>query len=666
MRYFIIRKQFFWKQFFHYFFFTLNLILLNSVSSATCAEIYITNLEDSGLGSLREALMHAHEKDQIIFEESLAGVIKLKSSLPIIHVQVAIKGNGKVAIDGQKKCQIFYVNSAAVRISDLAIIAGKALGGNGGASFSGNAGGGMGAGGGLYINELAAVHLKNVLFSENVAQGGNGGCENNRYQDTSGGGGGGGFNGGNGGEGGFHCLNSGGGGGGGGWGCHGGKAFSGGGGGGGFSGFWKLSEGMVEGHGNDANGDFGGNGGESIYKGHGGCGGNLGDKGLSVTAIIGGGGGGGSHAKGGDGTLFGGGGGGGCGALGGGGGFGGGGGGGGGCPKLSQKTLRGGDGGDGGFGGGGGAGGINASGGLGGKDGIHLGGGGGGNNNGGGGGGAGFGGAIFVKKGGALTISGAEQIFLNNTVVRGLGGQKPFNGGSSGSAAGEDIYAMSGCTVTANISAEDPVTIKMGGEASFLKTGKGTVVFISSNYGGTFALQQGVAILQGFFGGPLIIKGMGIFQGNSLSPIHILSEAAFLGDNPLGSIEIGSMIVEGLMSIGKTALESLEIKGDYTMHAKANLEINIDEEQNCNKMEIFGQASLDGTLTIILKPGNYQRGSVYRFLSAQGVSANFKKIVVKNVPRGNVKMFYNLKEVGFVLLENYTVRDCAIYYCTVP
>jgi autotransporter-associated beta strand protein len=56
-----------------------------------------------------------------------------------------------------------------------------------------------------------------------------------------------------------------------------------------------------------------------------------------------------------------------------------------------------------------------------------------------GGGGSGYGGAIFVRKGGSLTITG-NSVFENNAV---LGGSSN-NGGEAGQAAGTDIFLMKG------------------------------------------------------------------------------------------------------------------------------------------------------------------------------------------------------------------------------
>ena len=60
-----------------------------------------------------------------------------------------------------------------------------------------------------------------------------------------------------------------------------------------------------------------------------------------------------------------------------------------------------------------------------------------------GGGGSGYGGAIFVRNGGSLTITG-DSLFRNNSVLAGTSA----NGGGAGDAAGSDIFMMKGSTVT--------------------------------------------------------------------------------------------------------------------------------------------------------------------------------------------------------------------------
>jgi len=90
----------------------LILSLLCLVSMPLFANDYpVTSLDDSGPGTLREALETIEAGDTITFDE-LTGTITLASPLPLIAVDVTITGPtmGSVTIDGDSSFQIFAVN----------------------------------------------------------------------------------------------------------------------------------------------------------------------------------------------------------------------------------------------------------------------------------------------------------------------------------------------------------------------------------------------------------------------------------------------------------------------------------------------------------------------------------------------------------------------------
>ncbi len=414
--------------------------------------------------------------------------------------------------------------ASVVTLQNLTITSALA---QGGASKRG--GGGMGAGGALFVNTNATVTLSNVSFTSNSAIGGRG---NVGGSSLTGGGGmrgvgasaGGGFNtnavGTTGG--GAHFLTSasaaggtggastgkGGGALGGLDGSDGGDSASGGGGGtssvNGGNGGGSHSPGgggTLTGAGGSA-GIGGGAGGSSSSVAGGGGGGYVGGGGTSVTTRgaggggFGGGGGAGSAIGSGGGGGFGSGGGGSSGSNGGGGGgFGGGGGG--------SSSGSAGAGGTGGFGGGGGCGGSVGGGGAGGF-------GGGSGETGGllvGGGGMGAGGAIFVHTGGTLTIESAS--FSSNSVAAGLGN-------TDGSAFGQDIFLVSGGNINFNLTS-DLSMVAIGGNYSqggFTATGSSGVT-VNNNSGVTLTMTTtGLSSYVGLFDGALNITG-GILSTDS-------------------------------------------------------------------------------------------------------------------------------------------------------
>ena len=118
-----------------------------SISSATLElkrEIAVTNLDDSGPGSLREALTEATTSsfELIRFDEGLEGTIQLQSELPAIATDVRIIGPGADQVTVRRVAggdyRILTVNSGEARISGLTLTNGRAAMG-GGISSSGTA-----------------------------------------------------------------------------------------------------------------------------------------------------------------------------------------------------------------------------------------------------------------------------------------------------------------------------------------------------------------------------------------------------------------------------------------------------------------------------------------------------------------------------------------------
>jgi hypothetical protein len=185
---------------------------LAAAPGAGAATFTVMNANDSGAGSLRQAILDASGSpgaDIIVFDASLAGqtiTLTSDSTYPnlgttfgptalVINIDnITIDGSAAsgLSISGNSARRVFAVTpGATLALKNLTITAGKALGGAGGTfpNMGGGGGGGAGLGGAVWNNgTLSAV---GVTFTSNTAQGGAGGD----YVAGSGnpGGGGGGF-----------------------------------------------------------------------------------------------------------------------------------------------------------------------------------------------------------------------------------------------------------------------------------------------------------------------------------------------------------------------------------------------------------------------------------------------------------------------------------------
>ncbi|NGX34228.1 MAG: hypothetical protein K1060chlam1_00579, partial [Candidatus Anoxychlamydiales bacterium] len=432
-----IKKPFIYTKKVSAFLFALALFILNNNNLLAVINVPADD-------TLAGAITTANGTPQLI--NITAATTTLAAPLPAITNGYTIEGNSNTLNGGPDLHRGFIIlgSSANPIIQNLKITRTKATGGDAGASSNqdgGTGGGGLGAGGAIYVGDQASVTLSNITYDLNNATGGNSPVPSGASDPTGGSGGGG--------------L--------GGDGDNGGGAAADGGGGGG----------ILEAE--DASGRTGGSG-TSTYIGADGA--NSVGPVNATTPGIGGGGGGAAEAAGTGASSA--------------GGFGGGGGGGSGHATDNINAATG------GFGGGGGGGGI-ASGTGGTSD---FGGGAGAAGNtviaGQGGGGAGLGGAIFIDSTSTATI-------LDSTYDFGVGGANSVTAGTgnaSGSTAGTDIFLATGgtlnfdmqggtVTVTKNIEADTLLTT--GGVTVNDTGGTGTLELpgLTNTFGGTFTITSG-------------------------------------------------------------------------------------------------------------------------------------------------------------------------------
>ena len=120
-------------------------------SRVRAAQLTVTNIADSGVGSLRAAIQTANANgnstDAIVFALGSNQTIILTSSLPPILGNLTVDGSSSpnLIINGNNASSVFFVAGGAVTIKDVSIANAFAQGGQGGTGSTGG-GGGLGAG----------------------------------------------------------------------------------------------------------------------------------------------------------------------------------------------------------------------------------------------------------------------------------------------------------------------------------------------------------------------------------------------------------------------------------------------------------------------------------------------------------------------------------------
>jgi hypothetical protein len=133
--------------------------------------ITVTNTNDSGPGSLRQALADANDGDTINFT-AWPGTIGLTSGELLVARSITIAGPGaeNLVVNGNAKNRVFHVTGGNVTISGLTIINGSASG--------------ILLGGGIY-NDHSTLTVNNCTINDNVANEGGGICNDGSANGTA-------------------------------------------------------------------------------------------------------------------------------------------------------------------------------------------------------------------------------------------------------------------------------------------------------------------------------------------------------------------------------------------------------------------------------------------------------------------------------------------------
>jgi Ca2+-binding RTX toxin-like protein len=139
---------------------------LGMTGTADAATFTVSNLNDSGAGSLRQAILDANAApgaDQVTFQSTLTGQVTLGSELPITDAtEVLGPGPDKLTISGNNSSRIFNINIDPSAANTPVTISGLRLTG-------GALGGGAPSGGAAIRTKYANLTVANAVISNNNA-----------------------------------------------------------------------------------------------------------------------------------------------------------------------------------------------------------------------------------------------------------------------------------------------------------------------------------------------------------------------------------------------------------------------------------------------------------------------------------------------------------------
>ena len=162
------------------------------------ATITVQNLNDSGGGSLRDALASAQNGDIVTFKDTLSGSTVGLDTLLEVSKSITLDGDldndgtADITLDGQYKTSVIKVDAGTTVVFDGLVITRGLSAATGGASGNAlEANDALGAG----ISNFGDLTLRNVTVTANAASGGGGGGGVDGLSVGGGGGGGGGIGG---------------------------------------------------------------------------------------------------------------------------------------------------------------------------------------------------------------------------------------------------------------------------------------------------------------------------------------------------------------------------------------------------------------------------------------------------------------------------------------
>jgi len=268
---------------------------------------------------------------------------------------------------------------------------------------------------------------------------------------------------------------------------------------------------------------------------------------------------------------------------------------------------------------------------------------------------------IKVESTGALY---ADSVHLAGYAIRGFG-----------QVAEDDVVELvAGCSILGNIflgGAADHDTLTLSGDNEGTSTINGDIWSFGSAHldigvtGGNWYINGEIsrAASLNVSGGSITLLGLNTYTRNTTVDDGVLIvNGQIVGDltingGILGGIvggvgPVGNLSHNGARAPGKS-IGTMTVAGDYTQNPGATLEIEINDAGASDLLDVAGAATINGgRVLVVAEPGAYTAGTTYTFLTASSVTGEFDDIT-EGVIGFDTTLVYNPDSIQFYLTSHY-------------
>ena len=215
-------------------------------------------------------------------------------------------------------------------------------------------------------------------------------------------------------------------------------------------------------------------------------------------------------------------------------------------------------------------------------------------------------------------------------------------------ALGSGSLILNGGTLdtTTNVTTDNAVAVSSASTIS----SSNDIVFSGALTGSSNLTVSGSGLIE-FTGGASgtgdLLQTAGTIKANS----SIAKDVQVSGGTIQGTGTLSSLTTTGGTVAPGNSIGTLLVSGNYTQGSNAALTIEIVSAGNTDKLQITGNASLNGTLNISPGSGDYSTNT-YTFLTAGSISGTFASTNVLGSVCGNPTLSYSSTSVSFVLSCN--------------